>query len=240
MKQKIKALKSIVPTTAKLVEIGRAGGHFLGDMLKWARRDFIWGLLFVPVLYVAVIYGLSDADFLGWSDSDVFKPLMEIVHPVLLASVLLLSLTRWRMTRDAAFSFLAVLSLFVLGRELVGQGSTFVLYAAIIGLIVYGRRDPQRIGSLLQSRWATSFLGMCFVCYLSSQLLDRGIVKRIGWLILWDTSWKLPFSSNLEEALESLGGFFLLCTPIAVNADRMTNLSFTTKNTKITKEGSRN
>ena len=111
------------------------------------------------------------------------------------------------------------------GRELIGQGSTFVLYAAIIGLILYGNRDPERIGSLLRSRWAASFLGMCFVCYLSSQLLDRGIVKRIGWLIFWDTSWELPYSSTLEEALESLGGFFLLCTPFAVKAGRMANLS---------------
>ena len=221
MKHKIETLKSIVPSKAQLAETGRAGGRFLADVLKWARRDFIWGLLLIPVIYVALVYFLSDADFLGWSDSDVFKPLMEIVHPALLAILLLFSFISWRMTRDVAYSFLMVLSIFVLGRELVGQGSTFMLYAAIIGLIAYGRRDPQRIRSLLQSRWATSFLGMCFVCYLSSQLLDRGIVKRIGWLILWDSSWKLPYSSNLEEALESLGGFFLLCTPFAVNSGRM-------------------
>ena len=225
MKRKIQAIKSIIPSTSELVDVGQAGSRFLAAVLIWARRDFIWVLLFVPVLYVALVYGLCDANFMGWSDSDVFKPLMEIVHPVLLAAFLLISLISWRMTRDIAFSFLTVLSIFVLGRELVGQGSTFVLYAAIIGLIIYGRRDPDRIGSLLQSRWATSFLSMCFVCYLSSQLLDRGIVKRIGWLILWDTSWKLPYSSNLEEALESLGGFFLLCTPLAVNIGRMSHAS---------------
>ncbi|MGD8268137.1 MAG: hypothetical protein PVG19_13395 [Desulfobacterales bacterium] len=42
------------------------------------------------------------------------------------------------------------------------------------------------------------------------------MVKRIGWLILWDTSWKPPHASNLEEALESLGGFFLLLAPMTI------------------------
>jgi hypothetical protein len=148
---------------------------------------------------------------------------MEIVHPALLAGFLLVSLLRLWVSRDTAFAFLAVLSVFVLGRELMGQGSTFILYAALMGLIIYGNRYPDRIASLLRSQWATSFLGMCFVCYLSSQLLDRGIVKRIGWLILWDTSWKPPFSSNLEEALESLGGLFLLLTPFAIGAGLRSN-----------------
>jgi hypothetical protein len=230
----------MVPSSTELVDIVRASRRFPAAVLKWVQRDFIWSLLLVPILYVALVYSLCDANFLGWGDSDVFKPLMEVVHPVLLAGFLLVSLLSWRLTRDTAFCFLMILSIFVLARELLGQGSTFVLYAAIIGLILYGRNDPQRIESLLQSRWATSFLGMCFVCYLSSQLLDRGIVKRIGWLILWDTSWKPPYSSNLEEALESLGGFFLLCTPFAVNAGRMTNSSSTPKNTKITEERSSN
>jgi hypothetical protein len=215
----------MIPSTSKPVKIGQAVGRFLAAVLRWVRRDFIWGLLVVPLLFGVLVYSLCAADFLGWSDSDVFKPLMEIVHPSLLAGFLLVSLLSWRLTRDSAFCFLMVLSVFVLARELTGQGSTFVLYAAIIGLILYGNRDPERIGSLLRSRWATSLLGLCFVCYLSSQLLDRGIVKRIGWLILWDTSWKPPYSSNLEEALESLGGFFLLCTPFALNLSRMANLA---------------
>jgi hypothetical protein len=202
---------------------GRTIRSFLSSMLGWLRRDFLWGLLIVPILYIVLIYSLSEADFQGWGDHSVFKPLMEIVHPALLAGFLLVSLLRLWVSRDTAFAFLAVLSVFVLGRELMGQGSTFILYAALMGLIIYGNRYPDRIASLLRSQWATSFLGMCFVCYLSSQLLDRGIVKRIGWLILWDTSWKPPFSSNLEEALESLGGLFLLLTPFAIGAGLRSN-----------------
>ena len=194
----------------------RATLEFLSSLRGWARRDFIWGLLVVPILFIALVYYLSQANFLGWADRNLFKSLMETVHPTLLAGFLLVSLLRLWLSRNIAFAFLVVLSVFVLGRELMGQGSTFILFAALIGLIIYGRRHPNRIASLLQSRWAMSFLGMCFVCYLCSQLLDRGIVKRIGWLIFWDTSWKPPFSSNIEESLESLGGFFLLLTPFAV------------------------
>jgi hypothetical protein len=202
---------------------GRTIRSFLSSILGWVRRDFKWGLLIVPILLSALVYSLSAANFQGWGDHSVFKPLMEVVHPALLAGFLLVSLLRLWVSRDTAFAFLAILSVFVLGRELMGQGSTVILYAALIGLIIYGNRYPDRIASLLQSKWATSFLGMCFVCYLSSQLLDRGIVKRVGWLILWDTSWKPPFSSNLEEALESLGGLFLLLSPFAIRAGVRSN-----------------
>lgn len=197
--------------------------RFGSSVFVWARRDFFWALLIVPVLHVLLVFYFSKINYLGWGDRNVFKALMEIVHPALLAGFLFVSLLRLWASRDTTFAFLAVLSAFVLGRELMGQGSTFILIAALIGLIIYGRKFPDRIASLLQSRWALSFLFICFVCYLSSQLLDRGIVKRIGWLVLWDTSWKPPFSSNLEESLESLGGFFLLLTPFAVRARTKTN-----------------
>jgi hypothetical protein len=192
-------------------------------MRGWAGRDFIWGLLTIPILLMVIVYYLSATNFHGWGNQSKFKLLMEVAHPALLAGFLLISLLRLWMSRDTAFAFLAVLSGFVLGRELMGQGSTIILYAGLIGLIIYGNRHPDSIGSLLGSRWATSFLGMCFVCYLSSQLLDRGIIKRIGWVILWDTTWKLPFSSNLEEALESLGGMFLLFTPLVIHAGDRSN-----------------
>jgi hypothetical protein len=208
-----------------LRRIGRAIRSFLFSLLDWARRDFMWGLLIIPILSSVVVYSLSAADFMGWGDHSVFKALMEIVHPALLAGFFVVSLLRLWVSRDAAFAFLAVLSVFVLGRELMGQGSTILLYAGLIGLIVYGNKHPDRIASMLRSKWATSFLGLCFVCYLSSQLLDRGIVKRIGWLIFWDTSWQPPFSSNLEEALESLGGLFLLFSPFVIRAGDRSNPS---------------
>lgn len=204
------------PLLSRAFPKGSAIHRFVDSLLGWVRRDFIWGLLIIPVLLTALIYGLSAANFQGWRDSGAFKPLMEIVHPALLSGFLLVSLLRLLVSRDQAFAFLAVLSAFVLAREIMGQGSSWILFAGLIVLVVYGNRYPDRIASLRCSRWATSFLGMCFVCYLASQLLDRGVVKRIGWLMLWDTSWEPPYASNIEEALESLGGFFLLLTPLAI------------------------
>ena len=206
----MKTLISIV------LQKGRDIHSFLYSLFGWIRRNFIWSLLIIPILLSVLVYYLSEANFQGWGDKTVFKPLMEIVHPALLAGLLFVSLLRLLTTRDTAFAFLAVLSVFVLIREILGQGSSFILFAGLIGLFVYGNKHPDRIASLLRSRWAICFMIMCFVCYLTSQLIDRGLVKRIGWLILWDTSWKPSHGSNLEEALESLGGFFLLLTPFVI------------------------
>lgn len=196
---------------------GRAIHIFLKSLRGWIRREFIWSLLVIPILLIVAVYLLSEADFMGWRDHKVFKSLMEIVHPAFLAVFLLVSLFRLWLGRAAVFAFLAILAGFLLGREIIGQGSSIVCYAGLIGLLIYGNRHPDRIAPLLGSRWATNFLGMCFVCYLSSQLLDRGIVKRIGWLILWDTSWKPLHASNFEEGLESLGGFFVMLTSLVIH-----------------------
>lgn len=185
-------------------------------LLSWVRRDFIRWLLLVPVVSTSIVYVISSRDLRGWGDSHTFKALMEVVHPLLLVGFLLVSLQSLRVTRDAAYGFLGVLSIFVLSREVLGQGSSLILYGGLVCLTVYARRNVEKLTNLFTSRWATSFLLMCLICYASSQLLDRGVVKRIGWLVLWDTSWKPPFASNFEEALESLGGLFLLLTPFAV------------------------
>ena len=185
-------------------------------ILSWVRRDFRWILLIAPILSSTAVYFLSDANVLGWQKQSVCKDLMEIIHPVILASLVLVSLQSWRLTRDGAFGFMAVLSAVLLGREIMGQGAGLVLYPALTILLIYGYRRSERIASLLRSRWALSLLVMCFICYAGSQILDRGLVKRIGWLILWDRSWKPPYASNLEEALETMGGLLLLCSAFAV------------------------
>lgn len=186
------------------------------SVLQWIRRDFLWGLLLVPVISSTVVYFLSLRNVQGWGETRSFKDLMEILHPSLVAGFLVVSWGRWFATRDAVFAFLGVLGAFVLSRELMGQGSSFVIYTGLIFLTMYALRHPENLKDIFFSRWAASFLFMCFLCYASSQLLDRGLVKRVGWLVLWDTSWRLPYSSNIEEALEALGGFFLLLTPIVV------------------------
>ncbi len=205
---------------------GDETGIYLGafrSVFRWIRRDFVWGLLVVPMVLSAAVWVLSVLDVNGWGDTAPFKDLMEIVHPSFIAGFLLVSWWRWFSTRNVGFAFLGILGVFVLSRELMGQGWSVLLYAGLVSLCIYATRNQQKLDSLFPSRWAASFLLMCFVCYVCSQLLDRGAVKRIGWLLTWDKSWEVPYSSNFEEALEVLGGVFLLLTPWVVvikKADR--------------------
>lgn len=183
---------------------------------KWFSNDFYWGLLIFPFLFAALVYSLSEADVFGWQNFRTCKHAMEIIHPSLLALTVAVSALGYLKTKNCAFMFIAVLSAFALSREILGQGTTFIFLIGIVGLVMYGDRHGERISTLLGSRWAMSFLAMCFICYILSQLLDRGVIKRIGWLIFWDTSWRLPHSSNMEEGLESLGGLFLMLTSISL------------------------
>jgi hypothetical protein len=199
-----------------LKQIRDAFLSFITVFPKWFSNDFYWGFLIIPFLFAGIIYGLSDADIFGWHRYKTCKHAMEIIHPSLLALTVAVSVAGYLKTKNRAFMFIAVLGAFALFREIFGQGTTFVFIIGIIGLMVYGDQHSERISTLLESRWMMSLLAMCFICYILSQLLDRGVIKRIGWLILWDTSWRLPHSSNMEESLESLGGFFLLITSISL------------------------
>lgn len=197
-----------------LTQLKRALLELARSLPQWLRRDFIWTLLAIPCLFLVVMYSLSRTDVLGWQDTSVCKQAMEILHPSLLAAATLISLAGWIRRRDAALAFLGILCAAALTRELLGQGSSFVFIFVLLSLITYGGGNRESIATLLQSPWATSLLGMCFVCYIASQLLDRGVIKRIGWLILFDTSWRPPYASNLEEGLETLGGLFLLIAAV--------------------------
>ena len=179
-------------------------------ILHWIAEDFHWSLLSAPVLVTGLVYFVSIKDIGGLGPEHVFKAWMEFLHPALLLAFLLVSWSRWFLTREAAFAFLGVLSLCVFSRELIGQGSSFIVYGGIIVLFAYAVRRHERLVPLLKSDWVMSFVFMCFVCYAASQLLDRGAVKHAGRIIMSDSEWKLAHSSNLEEALESLGGGFLL------------------------------
>ena len=188
----------------------QAGDSSFALIHRWIVTEFHWSLLVVPVLVVGLVYLVSFSDFAGSSDDDIFKAYMELLHPALLFGFLIVSWARWIVTRQPMFAFLGVLSVCVFSREIIGQGSSFIVYAGIIVLWIYASRHHERVASLLKSDWIMSFLFMCFVCYAASQILDRGAIKHIGRFVLADSEWRLAHSSNLEEALESLGGAFLL------------------------------
>ena len=182
-------------------------------VLRWFRRDFAVGLIALPIFLAIVVHTLSTN---GWIETDSFKALMEILHPSIIAAMVVLAWVRWLQTRMPAFAFLAVLATFVLYREIMGQGSSIVLYAGLVGLAVFAWRYPSKVTAILQSRWTMSLVVMGFSCYVFSQFLDRGLIKRIVWLVFWDRSRIVPFSSNQEEALESLGGFLLMLSVLFV------------------------
>jgi hypothetical protein len=141
---------------------------------------------------------------------------MEIIHPSLLAGSALLALAGWRYSRNTSLAFVGVMCAFTLARELGGQGTSFILYIGLIGLITYGYNNLDKLATLLESRLASSLMASGFIIYAISQLLDRGVAMRVGRLLLWDASWEIPFTSQVEESLESLGGLYLLLTVVVL------------------------
>ena len=90
----------------ELVKKVSGKSDLLSSILGWVRSDFKWSLLIIPILFSVLIYTLSEVDFQGWGDRHRFKSLMEIVHPVILATFLLVSLQSWFSTKDTTFAFL--------------------------------------------------------------------------------------------------------------------------------------
>jgi hypothetical protein len=190
---------------------------------SWFRKDFIWPLLLLPILYALLLYFIFDLKLMGemvgkeWKTWDVdnrWKDVFEIVHPSLLTLGAFLGFLGAVEYKKRVFAFLGLLCGFALFRELAGQGWTVVLYIGILLSIIYARYNSEKLILLHESRWTLSFVGMCFSCYALSQLMDRGLVKRLA-RPFTETKWP-PYSSAIEEGLESLGGFFLLLAIISL------------------------
>jgi hypothetical protein len=197
------------------IMVRAALGAFFLALPAWFRTRYMWPMLLVPAVWGVVVYQLEDADVIGWHNSAICQDIMEIVHPALLLSGALIAISGWGFVRDGSLAFLSVMCAFVVSREFGGQGTSLILYAGLVGLITYGHMRPGKIATLLESRFACSLMATCFLCYVISQLFDRGIIKRLGWLLTWDTSWKPPYSTQIEETMESVGGAFLLLAVLA-------------------------
>lgn len=189
---------------------------FVRNVVAWAPRHYVRWLLLAPVASIVVVHALSHANAFGWAESSNGKEFMEVAHPSILAAAVLVGGIGFLLTRDPALAFVSAMAVFPLGRELAGQGHSYIMIAGVLIMIVTADRYRTDIGAFLRSRWAPSFVATTFLCYLISQLYDRGIVKRLGWLVTLDTSWEPPYGSNIEEGLETVGGFFLLLTSLAV------------------------
>jgi len=199
-----------------LVQLGASVTTFLTYLPAYFKREFIWWLLVVPLTFPFLIYVLSDANVMNWGDDDVVKGLMEVVHPSLLATALVASLLMWAVTRDASLGLIGGISASCLSRELGGQGTSTLLVVGLCAVIVYGDTHRNQIETFLNSRWTKALIALCFISYAGSQLLDRGIIKHSVRLATGDDEWQIRFSSNVEESMETLGGFFLLLAVVAL------------------------
>ncbi|MCK5438759.1 MAG: glycosyltransferase [Gemmatimonadetes bacterium] len=189
---------------------------FYQGTLSWFRADFIRALLVAPLIVAVAVYAISNRNLLGWQDASVAKSTLEVAHRGVLVLTVAAGALGFVTMRDRVFAFIGVLAGFALFRELMGQGWSWVLYLGLFGLILFGEKRRDAIATILASRWIASLLAMCFICYFLSQLLDRAVLVSISRLILWDSSWRLPYSSNIEESLETLGGVFLLMTALGI------------------------
>jgi hypothetical protein len=160
----------------KIQQLWQPLRSFFTSLPAWMRQDFMLGYLVVPALFIILIYNLSEANVFGWHESSCCKNDLEILHPTLLAFALMISIAGWFKTKDLSVLCLCFLSGGALSREILGQGYTFVFVISIVGVIVYANQNLEQMTTLLKSKLSTSFLGMCFICYIISQLFDRGII----------------------------------------------------------------
>jgi hypothetical protein len=203
----------VVPLLKHVVD---ALGAFLAALPGWFRKRYLWVLLLAPTAWVIVVYRLAARDVFGWGESGQGKGFMEILHPALLAGGTLLALAGWALSRNASTGFMGAVCALALSRELGGQGTSIVMLAGLVGLVTWAHGRRPKLATLLDSRLASSLLATGFICYAASQVLDRGIAKRIGRLLLWDGSWEMRYASQIEESLEAFGGACLLLAVLAV------------------------
>jgi len=182
----------------------------------WFLKDFIWPLLLIPFLFALLMYFIFDEKFFGnnvngawmtWDRTRRWKDLFEIVHPAILGLCVFLGFLGRTEYRKTTFTLLGSLCAFALLREIAGQGWSTVFFGGILLLIVYAHLKPEKLTLLYESRWTLSFVGMGVFCYALSYILDMGLVKYLA-RPFTETKWP-PYSSSIEESLESLGGFFL-------------------------------
>lgn len=190
--------------------------NFFRNLPRWFWTTYFWPLLAVPVIYIAAIYLLADADFLGWNNYRVHKAQFEIVHPVVLAAGSVIALIARARIADTSLTFLAAICGFCFMRELGGQGTSTFLYLSFLGLIAYWHLRRSKLNTLGDSPMALSSMATGLLSYAGSQFLDRGLIDRIGRLFVEDPSWRVPYTSQIEESLEALGGAFLLLTVVCV------------------------
>jgi hypothetical protein len=155
-------------------------GSSLRHILNWFQNHYRWPLL-LPLLLVSLGVGvLSSQNFMGWErDGYVLKPHLEIAHPALLCLFILVSVYGWLGKGFKVSGWMAFLGTALLIREIHFVGSDYLMFAMLIGLLVYAWRNPSRFTPLWEARWPLSFLVTCFMYYACSEaLFDRALIEN--------------------------------------------------------------
>ena len=190
---------------------------FIADAFHWTIKDFQYWLLIFPVLVSVGTYHVTDSNTFGCLDFIRCKGYLEVIHPMVLALSVIGGFAGYYRSKQTVFLFVSALCCLPLLREVLGQGYSFLIVIGLPIMIVYAVDNRKKIEPLYQSRISKSFLTMTFICYITSQLLDRGVVKRVYYVLTGDRTFSDRFYSEIvEESLESLGGMFLLAVVIAL------------------------
>ena len=201
---------------AVVIESLKALGRFPGQVFHWWKTSFPNLLLVIPVFVAGLVYAMSSMDLLGWSDEVWAKGQLEITHPAVLSAALVLALVGLIIFRDVALRLMLVLCGALLAREILGQGNSWIVYAAAVILIIWAHHRRSALAPVMAHAPASCALFLAFVSYAASQFLDRGLVEKLGRLLSRNPDWELLYSSNMEESLETLGGCFVLVAVISV------------------------
>jgi hypothetical protein len=184
-------------------------------ILQWFLKYFRWPLLFAIPLIALIVAALSSQDFQGWGAEYVLKNKLEIAHPGLLFAFTLVTLAGWLLRGHRISGWMSLLGAAFFMREIHFEGSDYLMVVIVLGIFVYVWRNPDRFSALWKAHWPLSLLAMCFISYACSEVLfDRGLIKQPFEIIFDDPEWMLPYSSNIEESLETLGGLFLLLSGV--------------------------
>lgn len=183
----------------------------ISTIFRWLRHDFYRSLILIIPCVALIIATLSSQNFMNWQTGHVLKNVLEVLHPALLGTFTGIMFIGFVARRNQIAGWMALLGSAFFMREIHFEGSDFIMTFILLGIGVTAWRQPSRFTDLWNAPMTLSLIAMCGISYGCSEVLfDRGLIKQPFEIIFSDPEWKLPYSSNIEESLETLGGFFLL------------------------------
>lgn len=146
----------------------------------------------------------------GWTLAS--KALAEIAAIVVLGAALAMGVARWVLLRHSFLAWLSALTGCFLLREINLDGTSTLLYLAMLGLLLLGWRRYTWFADYLAGRITLTLLAGVFFTYFVSQGCDKNL-----WAFVTDNR---PLLEHAEEFIELAGHLMvllliLLCRPVS-------------------------